>query len=95
MAKYDGLGALLNRQTRPEVTLTFAQIAEVVAGLPPSAYQHRAWWSNERNGRHVHAAAWMSSGWRVAQVDLDRCNVTFTQKTATAGDAHSASTMRP
>jgi hypothetical protein len=37
----------------------------LVDGLPPSAHRHRAWWSNERKGNHVQAAAWLEAGRRV------------------------------
>ena len=53
-----------------DLTLTFEQIERILNDkLPPSAYQHRAWWSNERNGQHVHAHAWMNTGWKVEPVD--------------------------
>jgi hypothetical protein len=48
-----------------------------VAGLPPSAYEHRAWWSNERQGSHVQAIGWLDAGRRVESVDLDTTRVTF------------------
>ena len=49
-----------------EVTLTFAQIERILhAKLPPSAHNHLAWWANDRDGRHLHANAWMNAGWLV------------------------------
>jgi hypothetical protein len=26
--------------------MTFAEVARIVDGLPPSAFRHRGWWSN-------------------------------------------------
>jgi uncharacterized protein YraI len=57
------------------VQLDFAQIADMVTGgLPPSAYRHRAWWSNDSK---VEAQAWREAGWHVEAVSLDRRRVTF------------------
>lgn len=53
----------------------FDEIANLVGGLPPSAFRHRPWWAND--ARHVQAAAWMAAGWRTEAVDLDRRQVTF------------------
>jgi hypothetical protein len=78
VAKYDGLTGLLRRQQGSELSMTFEQLASAVpGGLPPSAYRHRAWWANEADGQHVHARAWISAGWVVANVDLAGRVVTF------------------
>ncbi len=78
MAKYDRLAQLLQGQACTAVQLALPDIAAVVpGGLPPSAYRHRAWWSNESSGRHVQAQAWLSAGWQVADVDLAGGLVTF------------------
>lgn len=78
VAKYDRLAELLRRQHSSDLRMTFEQLAAVVpGGLPPSAYRYRAWWANETDGRHVHARAWISAGWLVADVDLAGRVVTF------------------
>ena len=53
---------------------TFAEIAALVGGLPPSAYEWPAWWSNSG---HTQAEAWRQANWRVDQVSLDRQRVRF------------------
>lgn len=66
-----------------EVTLTFAQIETILADkLPPSAHNHREWWSNEQHGSHVHAQAWLDAGWKVESVDQQRSWVIFRRVTA-------------
>jgi hypothetical protein len=61
-----------------EITLTFEQIEKILADkLPQSAYDHRAWWANERDGNHVHAHAWLNVGWKVESVDQNRVWVKF------------------
>lgn len=53
-----------------EVILTFSQIENILKDeLPYSAKVHRAWWSNETSGSHVHARAWMDAGWKVDSVN--------------------------
>ena len=42
MSKYSPLGDRLNREAGT-VTMTFDQVADLVGGLPASAFQHEAW----------------------------------------------------
>jgi len=56
-----------------EITLSFGKIEGIIDDdLPYSARNHRAWWSNEQDGSHVHAHAWMNAGWKVDSVDMSR-----------------------
>lgn len=57
--------------------MSFDEIADLVGGLPNSAYRYRAWWANEHDGRHVQAKAWRGAGYVVDSVDLDGRAVTF------------------
>src|SRR5690606_29946505 len=41
---------------------------EIVGGLPPSAYDHQAWWSNSTS--HPLAAEWLRAGWRSVSPNL-------------------------
>jgi hypothetical protein len=68
VAKYDDLQEWLKRQSGPAVEVSFEQLETLTGGLPPSAYDHRSWWSNEIDGRHVQARAWLSVGWLVEDV---------------------------
>lgn len=69
VAKYDGLVDLLNNyRGRNSVTLPFEEIsAAVFGGLPKSAYEYDAWWTNDTNG-HSQAQAWTAAGWSVDEV---------------------------
>ena len=70
MGKYDPLRDHLAAHTgRDELRMTFNEIARLVGSLPASAWQHPAWWANERDGNHVEARAWLDAGWRVVRVD--------------------------
>jgi hypothetical protein len=75
ISKYEPLRRELGRSDRP-IEMTFAEVARLVGGLPPTAYRRPQWWSNNTSG-HVQAAAWLSSGCRVARVDLTGQRVLF------------------
>ncbi|HKN98504.1 MAG TPA: hypothetical protein VJX10_15400 [Pseudonocardiaceae bacterium] len=79
MTKYQPLTdwlAALAATDRGTVDMDFADVAELVGGLPPSAFQYREWWANSG---HSHAAAWRSAGWQVDMVDLGRERVRFSR----------------
>lgn len=80
MGKYRGLSDPLQSQVRTTVEYTFAELDDVVpGGLPASAYNYAAWWSNETDGTHSQARSWMSTGWTVEQVNLQAQRVRFTR----------------
>ncbi|WP_434453340.1 DUF7662 domain-containing protein [Lentzea sp. E54] len=60
--------------SRQGVELSFAEIADLVGGLPASAYEHRAWWANSLMSQQV---AWRHAGWRVDFVSLEHRRVRF------------------
>jgi hypothetical protein len=53
------------------------EIDQLVRGLPASARRYSAWWSNEVEGRHAQARAWVDAGWRVENVNLTAETVPF------------------
>lgn len=79
--KYLPLSRVLIQESRSEVRYSFDQIELAIDNeLPPSARKYRAWWANERSpGSHSHATAWLGAGWRVARVDFDQEEVSFTR----------------
>ena len=57
--------------------MTFEDVERALGfRLPSSARRHQAWWANTR-GSHVHADAWLRSGWRTASLDLSGERVIF------------------
>lgn len=79
MAKYDALRDHLRTRNVTRLKLTLEDIATLVpGGLPASAYQHQAWWSNDGHASHVQARAWLDAGWTV-EADLTARTVTFTK----------------
>ncbi|GLZ28158.1 hypothetical protein Lesp02_03480 [Lentzea sp. NBRC 105346] len=59
---------------RETAEFDFAEIADLVGGLPPTAYDIRQWWGNSSS---VQAQAWRDADWHVAQVDFARRRVRF------------------
>jgi hypothetical protein len=61
------------RESQKDVTLSFDHIEEILSDkLPRSAYQHRAWWANEKVGSHIHARSWLDAGWKVETVNFSQ-----------------------
>ncbi len=80
MAKYSPLQEFLAGlpDTQCEIILNFDRIEEIIGSkLPKSAFQHRAWWSNEKDGDHVEAHSWLNAGWAVDTFDQTKCWVRF------------------
>lgn len=79
-SKYYPLYVYLRQSEPNEVTLTLAEIQDLLGTpLPPSAWTQRAWWSNRSQGQ-VQAAAWMEAEFRVVHVDPAIPQVTFKRK---------------
>ncbi len=67
---------------RSQVTLPFNQIEEIIGDrLPSSAYNDRYWWSNTWS--RSHSEAWLTVGWSVQEVNMNRREVTFQKEEAT------------
>jgi hypothetical protein len=66
--------AALAELDHQSVDMDFADIAALVAGLPPSAYRNRQWWANSSL---TQAAAWRAADWHVDHVDFERERVRF------------------
>ncbi len=82
MSKYAPLESFLERVGKAEVTLSFAKIEKILDfQLPSSARKYAAWWSNNPTG-HVNAAAWLSAGYKAAQVDLSDEKLVFIRDNA-------------
>jgi hypothetical protein len=60
MSKYTPLKEHLSRHGA-SVTMTFDEVANLVGGLPASAFEYAPWWAKEHS-THVQARAWMEAG---------------------------------
>jgi hypothetical protein len=84
-SKYAYLSTYLARRAKygPQATLSFSRIEEIIGDrLPSSAYSNRQWWGNSWN--RSSSEAWLTVGWKVVDVDLDRNEVTFRKQKQTA-----------
>jgi CBS domain-containing protein len=58
------------------LTLNFQGIEEILKSeLPRSAYEYRAWWSNDPT--KPQSAAWLDEGWRTTSVNMTERRLTF------------------
>ena len=67
--KYDPLTRYLAGLTADEVTLTFAEIEQLVGTPLPRTAWGPAFWSNSREGV-FRVRPWVRVGWRVARAQL-------------------------
>lgn len=74
---YEPLRDYLLFSGKTRLTMTFAEIEEVLnRPLPASARKRTAWWSNNARG-HVQADAWLRSSYKTTELDLKSEQVTF------------------
>jgi hypothetical protein len=77
MAKYEPLKVFLVDRAEGEVAMTFQEIEKVIgASLPPVAFKHRAWWSNNPSNS-VITHAWLEAGFRTERVDMGSRKLVF------------------
>jgi hypothetical protein len=88
MGKYEQLERHLRQiDSGVRIDMTFDEMNRwVPGGLPPSAFRQATWWANEASRNHVHARAWMRTGWIVTAVDLTKRSVTFERVDAQTDD---------
>lgn len=76
-SKYQPLFNYLRQSDRQEVTLTFAEIEQLMGeSLPTSARSRKAWWSNRKQGG-LQARSWMEADFLAVAVNLTTEQVTF------------------
>jgi hypothetical protein len=77
MTKYEPLRTFLARNGTGEVPMRFSEIERVIgAPLPPVAFKHRAWWSNNPSNS-VMTQAWLDAGYKTERVDMASQRLVF------------------
>ena len=77
MGKYDPLKGFLATRQSQEVPMSFHDIEKLIdAPLPPVAYKHRAWWSNNPSNS-VITRAWLDAGYKTERVDMGSRKLVF------------------
>ena len=74
---YQRLTDYLLQKDQDMLRLSFQEIEDILGvALPPSAYEHRAWWANSLS--HSHARhGWLKANYETAKVDVDGREVSF------------------
>jgi hypothetical protein len=74
--QYERLGRHLGAFGQPLIEMSYADVAAVIGDqLPPSAYDHPAWWGSDPN--HTQSV-WLDVGY-TASPNLTAQRVTFTK----------------
>lgn len=94
-SKYDPLRDQLKKVDRDSACMNFEEIQGLVGPLPSSAWDHQAWWANERSGSHVQARSWLGAGFRVSRVDQLEGRVWFKREEGTTDDDGLAGDRNP
>lgn len=77
--KYRNLYLHLCGLAEREWSTSFSCIESIIGDeLPPSARNHRTWWSNHQGPGILRATrSWIAAGWRVAEVNTNAERVLF------------------
>ena len=76
-AKYTPLKTSLVRNAASELPLRFDEIERIIgAKLPPVAFDHRAWLSNNPSNS-VATRAWLDAGYKTERVDMGSRKLVF------------------
>ncbi len=77
MSKYTPLKTFLAARMANEVPMTFDEIERIIGqSLPPAAFKHRPWWSNNPTN-NVMTRAWLDAGYKTERVDMAARRLTF------------------
>jgi len=94
MGKYEPLTRHLEALPGDSWSTSFAEIERIIARtLPPSAYEHRPWWANQRGSNHTQARAWQAAGWEVRDIDLPHRTARFVRSVRQTESAAAASAL--
>jgi len=81
VTKYEPLRVFLARNASSEVPMRFSEIERIIgAPLPPVAFRHRAWWSNNPSNS-VITPAWLDAGYKTERVDMASQRLVFRRTT--------------
>ncbi len=85
MSKYTPLENYLKSVNFEKIPMTFDEIEAIIGdSLPPSARQHRPWWSNNPSNSRM-TQSWLAAGFKAAKVKLDTESLVFIKFTPQNG----------
>ena len=83
-SKYAPLESHLRDLGQVQVPMTFKEIEHVIgAPLPPSAFKHRALWSNNP-ANWVMTKVWLAAGYKTEKVEMENGKLVFRKAVADA-----------
>ena len=81
MSKYAALEVHLRESGQETVSMTFADIEQIIgSNLPSSAFKYRPWWSNNPSNS-VITHSWLAAGYKTANVDMAGRTLVFVKST--------------
>jgi hypothetical protein len=81
MGKYTPLRDFLIEQDEPTVSMTFAEIEELLGQPLPASKSSRAWWSNNPDN-NVMTREWLAAGYLAEAVDIKGQKLVFRRREA-------------
>lgn len=102
MSKYVALRNFLEAQKSGWVSMTFAEIENVLGFKLPNSQRYPAWWSNNATN-NVMTNEWLAAGFRTEQVDISARKLVFrrakppglAEETGRFDDARPGETRKP
>ena len=85
-SKYDALADYLRRQDSDRIKMSFREVDDLIeGGLPPAAWKHRAWWSNNLSNTSARNG-WRAAGWKTSKVDMQNQTLVFIRDRGNASE---------
>lgn len=76
-SKYQLLARYLRQRDQDMIRMTFKEVEDQIQGkLPPTAWEHRAWWANSETNAHARHG-WMNVGYEASSVDMEAQELVF------------------
>ena len=77
MSKYETLTAYLSKRGQKSIPMTFEEIERILGTkLPPSAFKHLTWWSNNPTN-NPRTYAWLNAGYKTMNIDIEGRKLVF------------------
>ena len=77
MSRYETLTAYLSKVEQKSIRMTFEEIERILGTeLPPSAFKHPTWWSNNPTN-NPRTYAWLNAGYKTMNVNIKERKLVF------------------
>ena len=94
-SKYSALEETLKKFSGDHISMTFSEIERIIGReLPPSAFDHRPWWSNNPSNSSI-TSAWLNAGFKTEQVDMKARRLVFRRIGTSKSERIATDTIQP